>query len=1065
MSYSRSTYISALLAAIIFVVVIFFLITYLVIEHKKCIERKREYGASWSKDLESDVKKIGSFQRSLAAFVSASKFVERAEFDLYVTSSMVDGFESWWVGLIQPDSGLNKLSIKYTHGRYAGLWEDVVYLRNNLSECFRKSFSDREVEPCYSLVTKDFLRGSGGLALLVAAPVLDSQDHSIKALVVGAYSLNGHLKKKLDDLHPEMYTHLYQGTPSNAKYLLGFSSHDEQRTLPVLDISKAKTDSSYYLYNLDTPGIPITAAFSKANHHNLTSHFDGVAFSLLVVSFLGPLLVYMVSISLMRRRTDMARAKDHANHAQKLIDGSMDALVEIDSKGKILTWNRAAEKIFGWSLSEVKGKSLSTYIIPPEYRGAHEAGLNRHQLTGKSQMLGKMHEFRALRKSGNYCDVEMFVEKILIEGRLIFYSFIRDISERKQRQSQQESLLQNIPDAAWFKDTSGKFLAVNDAFCNACGWGSEELLGKTDFDIWPNELAKSYVEDDHRVLESGAGYEITEPLVMKTGEKRWISTAKRPVSDSEGRLIGTVGIARDITEILEDQEKLQALMSEQDAIFNAALIGIFFTKPDSRGIESIHRYNDRAQELFSYETDELSFSPLEILFTNKKDYRDLVNCSQIGSSRQGVVREVVLKKKNDVLFWGRVTSRPLDISNPFRGNVWLVADISNERQAQEQLMRSQRMEVIGQLTGGLAHDFNNLLGVIIANLDLALEYTGEADDSKKYIGLAVEASLRGSGLTKKLMAIARKQAFSPVSVDINKSLLDMRGILQSTVGANVLLELHLQPDPAVAYLDASGFETAILNLVINSRDALTDNPSLDDAIKISTNTIRFDESDSFFHGLDPGLYICVSVSDNGPGMSRDVLDSAMEAFFTTKPIGSGTGLGLNMVQAFVDQSKGNVKIYSEESYGTTVTMILPLEEYTEIVVTNDSPKRHIEASGRILLVEDEASLLLATSAWLKSLGYEVVTADNGESAFTVFKASSGDFDLVLTDVVMPGAIDGIQLSEEIKRQDPDANIIYMSGFTGLVSSETRFTRKNLLQKPFRKKDLIEIIQKNIRYPE
>lgn len=736
-------------------------------------------------------------------------------------------------------------------------------------------------------------------------------------------------------------------------------------------------------------------------------------------------------------------------------------MVEIDTDGIVRTWSPAAERIFGWSRKEALGQSLSSMIIPHEHRHGHQLGLRRHLETGESCLTGRLIEFKALTKSGPLLDVEIFIEKIVLDETVYFSSFIRDISDRKMTESKNQALLENIPDLAWFKDRDSRFLAINEAFSRACGIPRHELIGKTDFDVWPEECARGYVLDDKKVIVSRAEHIVTEPLYSSNGRKLWISTIKRPVLDSSGEVIGTVGVSRDVTEMRENQAKLEAITAQQHAIFDAAMIGIFFSKSKNSAERVIHRGNKWLQELFGYSENELVGKSSEILFAREEDYKHLSDSIDGAKGNQNIHLETAFKRTNGSLFWGRITGRALDEAHPEKGYVWLIADISTEKTHQEQVARTQRMEVIGQLAGGLAHDFNNMLGVVIANLDLAAEVEDGSPGQEKYLRIALDAALRGAGVTRKLMTLARKQGQVQVDFDVNQTLLEMRELLQSTIGSDVVLELSLSSSSSICHLDMTAFETAIINLVINARDALLEKPSLDDAIRISTMLVNFDEGDCFLCGLKPGPYVCISISDNGPGMSKQILASAMEAFFTTKSLGSGTGLGLPMVQSFVDASRGLVKIYSEEGFGTTVTLTLPTCGVTTGEVATPWSSGDFSGSGRILLVEDEEALLLATSTWLVSLGYEVVKASSGDEALELFSSDKTCFDLLLTDVVMPGNLDGMQLADEIRDKDKEIRVVYMSGFTGLVSSESRFTSANLLSKPFRKRDLGRIVKTNL----
>ena len=907
-----------------------------------------------------------------------------------------------------------------------------------------------------------FMDQSYSDALLVTTPVSTIGKSEPIGMVFGIYALGHALLKAAPENDLGVYAHLFVRDNTGYRNVYRYGHHVANIDVPPRSLGHIKALQFHHISTLRVADLPLVFAFSTgARPLLLTDGFDWLAFFILLISIFGAVAAYYIIIAIQRRLVDQKIAQENADHLNQLINGSVDALVEIDTEGLVTTWSPAAERIFGWTEGEAKGRLLTGMIIPPEHREPHDIGLKHHLETGKTEILGRLMEFKALTKEGSLRDVEIFIEKVELGEHIYFAWFLRDVSERKLNESKSNALLENIPDMAWFKDVYGRFVAVNEAFCHAAGRTREELLGKTDCEIWPHDLAQDYINDDMKVIASKEVHEVTEMLYHCDGTKRWIDTIKRPVLDNYGNVIGTVGIGRDVTESQQNQAQLKALTLKLQAIFDAAPIGILFTKKDNLDQSVIIRCNRRVRELFGFAEDELVGLCPDVLFAIEEEFEQFSKGFSHMPLEENITLEARLKRKNGgSLFWGRLTGRPLVGDRPENGYVWLIDDVTNERDTQEHLIRAQRMEVIGQLTGGLAHDFNNLLGIIVANLDLAREMLGDDSTINNFMDVALEASLRGAGLTKKLMSIARKQNLSPVEVDINQTLTEMQNLLRASTGRGIAFEMSLVDGNTTCMLDVSGFETAVINLVINARDALLETSRTDGVIRITTSIVNFDEGDYFFGRMTPGPYVSIRVSDNGPGMSKEVLGSAMEAFFTTKPLGSGTGLGLPMVQSFVDHAKGGIKLYSEEGFGTTVSISVPtcdgdLGKSEPMWKTDD-----FKGTGRILLVEDEEALLLATSTWLQSLGYEVVAAVCGEDALELLRAPGAHFDLLLTDVVMPGEVNGIQLAKKAKKHDPKMQVIYMSGFTGLVASETIFTPENLLIKPFRKRDLGKIIKIN-----
>ncbi|TNF05694.1 MAG: PAS domain S-box protein, partial [Gammaproteobacteria bacterium] len=887
---------------IVFCSVNMILLAYLFHEQEQTLFELSIQVEQWAERISDNHKMNLDRQRQLAGLFVASVEVTEKEFKAFANYRMgakLNHDVVGWVPFSEPglddnssaaDNSSNAMKVEYLSGspRYKLLRDkDFMQLFPSCAPMVEQMIVARKAVVCVpDMASLPPLMPGFTDAFLIATPIIDSAFSEPRGMVFGIYPFGNLMMTAAPEDDLGVYGYLFVPDEEIFRNVFRYGQHQSIDDVPPRDLDDIRRQQFHLVRTVDVADFPLVVAFSTGVRPQLlTDLIDWLAFFILMVSIIGGVEAYYI-VNMMQRRAHVQKiAQENASHLKKLIDGSLDALIEIDCDGLVTTWSPAAERIFGWSATEARGQLLSSMIIPQQHREAHDQGLKHHLETGESRILGCLMEFKALAKDGSLRDVEIFTEKVELNEDIYFASFIRDISQRKMTESRNQALLENIPDLAWFKDLHGRFIAVNDAFCRSAGYTRQELIGKTDHDIWPEACANKYTIDDQKVIASKKVHEVTEPLHSSDGSRRWIDTIKRPVLDNHGEVMGTVGIARDVTEMRESQAKLRALSAQQQAIFDAALIGIFFTRSDENGTRIIRRGNKRVRELFGYTDEELIGRGSGTLFANQADSQQFVESVETQPVGENYLLEAAFKRKNGSLFWGSLTGRALDKSNPDRGNVWLIADITQERSAQEQLIRSQRMEAIGQLTGGLAHDFNNLLGIIVANLDLATELEPGSMSSKKYLDIALQAALRGAGLTKKLMAIARKQSLTPVKMDVNQTLIEMRGLLQATVGDDIVLEMSLTAEQTTCMLDVSGFETAILNLVINARDALVEKPSMDDAIKLTTTIVNFDEGDCFLCGLTPGPYVCIAVSDNGPGMAREVLDSAMDAFFTTKSMG------------------------------------------------------------------------------------------------------------------------------------------------------------------------------------
>jgi PAS domain S-box-containing protein len=387
----------------------------------------------------------------------------------------------------------------------------------------------------------------------------------------------------------------------------------------------------------------------------------------------------------------------------------------------------------------------------------------------------------------------------------------------------------------------------------------------------------------------------------------------------------------------------------------------------------------------------------------------------------------------------------------------LEAEIVRREEAQAQLVQSQRMEAFGQLTGGVAHDFNNLLTVIGGNLEL-LAPELESERARALLKRAVDAGEMASRLTSRLLTFARRRRLEPRVLDLNDLVLGMAEILQRTIGSHISLSTILGPELWLTRADPSEVENAVLNLVINARDAMP----AGGRILIETRGVRFGEGDELaVPGMRKGEFVVVSVTDTGSGMPPDVVARAFEPFFTTKPTGRGTGLGLSTIYGFASQTGGHVTLYSEVGRGTTVSLYLPRASDVEGELCAATPDEQevllSENSETILVVEDNPEVREVTLQRVEALGYVVLEAASGPEAIELLTRSR-DVRLVFSDVVMPGGMSGYDLATWLQDHRPDLPIVLTSGFSatsGLV--DLPLAAHSILHKPYSRVELSQVL--------
>ncbi len=389
------------------------------------------------------------------------------------------------------------------------------------------------------------------------------------------------------------------------------------------------------------------------------------------------------------------------------------------------------------------------------------------------------------------------------------------------------------------------------------------------------------------------------------------------------------------------------------------------------------------------------------------------------------------------------------------GFLTLVEDITEKRLTAEQLTRSQRLQAVGQLTGGVAHDFNNLLAVIQGNA----EFLGDTLENNKHLDAIGRASARGAELTQRLLAFSRQQPLRPEIIDVASSVFGMESLLRRTLGESIAITVSAAPDMWTALADPGQVENSLLNLALNARDAMPGGGTL----TIECANVRLDAGYVAANpDVQPGDYVLISVSDTGSGMAPEILERIFEPFFTTKDVGEGSGLGLSMVYGFAQQSRGHVKMYSEVGAGTTAKLYVPRAENVaeHDGGTDDMPRGQGEV---ILVLEDDPDVRSLAVGLLTDLGYTVFEAADADAAETTL-SRIGRVDVVLSDVVLPGGVSGPEFVAKAVAQNPGTRVLFMSGYTAGARAGNGSIHEDalLLNKPFARSELAEAMQTVLR---
>jgi PAS domain S-box-containing protein len=493
-----------------------------------------------------------------------------------------------------------------------------------------------------------------------------------------------------------------------------------------------------------------------------------------------------------------------------------------------------------------------------------------------------------------------------------------------------------------------------------------------------------------------------------------------------------------------ERRKIRAKQKQLAEIVESSDDGIISKNLDS----TIISWNHGAEQIFGYSAEEIIGKSILSLIPEDRIHEETDILNQIKSGKKIDHFETIRIRKDGKPIHVSVTVSPIrNRAKEIIGASKIVRDITEKKQLELQLRQSQKMGAIGQLTGGIAHDFNNLLGIILGNLDLLERSISTNEDAKKRVQNALKAATRGAELTKRLLAFSRLQQLAPTPTELGKSINNLVEMANSLLGAQIQIVTQLDNSIPPVFIDPTELESALLNLAVNARDAMPQGGK----IVISTKLIELEENYLSVQAgeIKPGCYVCISVADTGEGMSAETQEHVFEPFFTTKVRGKGTGMGLSMVYGFVKQSGGVVRVYSELGHGTTVSLYLPFIKNEQVFTKKSEVLNFHKLTGKALVVDDELDLLEIASFYLKELGFDVVHATDSTHALAIFEHNT-DINLLVTDIIMPNSLNGIELAKKIRQLKHDVVVVYTSGFPEGVLSEKNSGKIEglLINKPY-----------------
>jgi PAS domain S-box-containing protein len=751
--------------------------------------------------------------------------------------------------------------------------------------------------------------------------------------------------------------------------------------------------------------------------------------------------------------TDRKQAEQEARESEERLRAIADALPVLISyvdKDQVFRFaNKAYETWFERPLSAILGRRVSEVMTPAMYEARRpylESALAGH---------GVSYEADFIRASGAVLATKVVhVPHRDTSGQILgVYVVVSDITDRQlaeRRIAESEARFRSIANSApvliWVTGPRDKREFVNQAYLDFLGLSYAEALA---FDwreaLHPDDLPRILAEEP--VIQPSLRLVTVEARFRRSdGEWRWLRSQSQPRWGEAGEHVGFIGVAHDITDAKMAQEELERLnetlerrVEERTAqlIATEAIVGLFFQHStechavlsEDNGDFRFQEVNPATLQLYGMARHEvIGRTTAEVLGPEMAAFvnQQLAQCLHEGVSRH-------YERMHGTSMVEGVTT-PLPVGEHEARRVIVSArDVTERRRLEEHLRQSQKMEALGQLTGGVAHDFNNMLTVVLGGLDtIDRQLAGfPASPGKERAVRAKEMALQGvrraQALTNRLLAFSRRQALAPQTVSANILVRNLFDLLHRTLGEQIALDAKLDEGLWNAHVDPNQLENALINLTVNARDAMPDGGKL----TIETANCRFGGPGvGSSEQIEPGEYVMIAVADTGVGMDEETRTRAFDPFFTTKEIGKGTGLGLSQVYGFLRQSAGHVQIESAPGEGTVVKIYLPRQSSDAPASRPGAPTPIARAirRERILVVEDDDAVRAYTADMLRELGYDVAEAENGKAALKVLEEAD-KFDLLLTDVVMPGRMNGRELAEEAARLRPGLRVLLMTGYS------------------------------------
>lgn len=931
-------------------------------------------------------------------------------------------------------------------------------------------------------------RVDGHWSLPISIAVRDPNDNSLVAVVTSAVDpvawgqliseRTRHLDiaLKVTDLNDVILTTApfneeALGTELTSQLSKEQSSPSTEKSVPskLFDIAFPETYSKDWI-SIDKLPIKVFAEINESKIYQDFLNFTIINSTITII-----LIIFIVSFFYLQQLSKKIVQRTQTQFMYSL-QASSEGFALFDPEGRLVISNSVFRNFYetqnykikaGMTLEEMLRKWLAEGAYPPA-KGIEEAWiakrLKQHFAGGTS--IQQLADGRWLQVS----------DQRTADGGII--SVRTDITELKQqekdlRQSRKrfQDFAETASDWMWETDTEHRVAEFGHVESLAKIIDLNDVLGKrrdqfavdrTDTEEWRRHFADL---DNRRPFRNFQYWTKANKDQSKDGkgENHLVSISGKPVFDEDGEFAGYRGTGRDLTKEYRASQRLKTTEAKFQTMFESIGVGIVLA--DETG--SIKAFNPAASSIFGYEEAEILDRNVSMLADEEhrhkhdryiQDYLTTGDAKLIGPNR-----ELPAVRKNGETFPIKLSLAEMSIDGKPQF-IASITDISTEKSLEAQLRQSQKLEAVGLMVGGIAHDFNNILGIIIGHLDLASKGAESGSKLEGQISKSLHAANRGADLTRRLLSFSSKSAVKTDRVHVNAVLSELHNLVQKTLTENIHVQMQLDADDPVAYVNAGDFEDAVINLCLNSRDALHGGGE----IVIRSSTVALSETEADSLGISAKTYTAVSIEDNGSGIPEGIKDKIFEPFYTTKEVGKGSGLGLAMVYSFVKRSNGSIQIESVVGSGTKITLLLPCPETTHeqenVAVGSDEKTEGISfGNEHVLIVDDEPDLAEVAEQYLSELGFSTHVAHGYTEALSLLQ-NGGKFDLLFSDVVMPGGKDGYELARKARGLLPDIRVCLVSGYPGADTADevAEDISYPFLKKPYTRQEVGKILRQVLK---